>query len=67
MTLRPLTSNSVICGVPPAALMPGTGHCALTDSIEKTRAAVQLGWRPWTPLEDGSARVLDWFKTRPGG
>ena len=23
--------------------MPGTGHCALTDSIEMTRAAVELG------------------------
>ena len=30
-------------GVPPAALMPGTGHCALTDSVELTRAAVELG------------------------
>jgi 4-hydroxy-tetrahydrodipicolinate synthase len=30
-------------GVSPASLMPGTGHCALTDSIELTRAAVELG------------------------
>ena len=30
-------------GVPVAALMPGTGHCALTDSIELTRAAVEMG------------------------
>jgi 4-hydroxy-tetrahydrodipicolinate synthase len=30
-------------GVPAAALMPGTGHCALTDSVELTRAAVALG------------------------
>ncbi len=30
-------------GVPAAALMPGTGHCALTDSIEMTRHAVKLG------------------------
>ncbi|MBI4123313.1 MAG: dihydrodipicolinate synthase family protein [Betaproteobacteria bacterium] len=30
-------------GVPAAALMPGTGHCALTDSIELTRAAVEMG------------------------
>jgi 4-hydroxy-tetrahydrodipicolinate synthase len=30
-------------GVSPAALMPGTGHCALPDSIELTRAAVELG------------------------
>jgi 4-hydroxy-tetrahydrodipicolinate synthase len=30
-------------GVSPGSLMPGTGHCALTDSIELTRAAVELG------------------------
>ena len=30
-------------GVPPASLMPGTGHCAISDSIELTRAAVELG------------------------
>src|ERR1041384_6536503 len=30
-------------GVSAASLMPGTGHCALTDSIELTRAAVELG------------------------
>ena len=30
-------------GVPAAALMPGTGHCALTDSVAMTRRAVELG------------------------
>jgi 4-hydroxy-tetrahydrodipicolinate synthase len=30
-------------GVPASTLMPGTGHCALSDSIEMTRAAVELG------------------------
>ena len=30
-------------GVSPSQLMPGTGHCALTDSIELTRAAVEMG------------------------
>jgi len=30
-------------GVSPSALMPGTGHSALTDSIEMTKAAVSLG------------------------
>jgi len=36
------------------------------SSLDPGRAAVQLGWRPWTPLEDGSARVLDWFRARAG-
>jgi len=30
-------------GVSPSTLMPGTGHCAISDSIELTRAAVELG------------------------
>ena len=30
-------------GVLASTLMPGTGHCAISDSIELTRAAVELG------------------------
>jgi 4-hydroxy-tetrahydrodipicolinate synthase len=40
---RALLEALVYGGVPASALMPGTGHCALSDSIELTRAAVQLG------------------------
>src|SRR6187551_593525 len=40
---RALLEALVAGGVPASALMPGTGHCALSDSIEMTRAAVQLG------------------------
>jgi 4-hydroxy-tetrahydrodipicolinate synthase len=40
---RHLLEKLVEGGVPAASLMPGTGHCALSDSIEMTRAAVELG------------------------
>ena len=40
---RHLLEKLVAGGVPAASLMPGTGHCALPDSIEMTRAAVELG------------------------
>ncbi len=40
---RRLLEGLVGNGVPAASLMPGTGHCALSDSIEMTRAAVELG------------------------
>jgi len=40
---RKLLEALVTGGVPPSALMPGTGHSALSDSIEMTRAAVDLG------------------------
>jgi UDP-glucose 4-epimerase len=34
------------------------------SSLDPGRAGVQLSWKPWTSLEEGTARVLDWFKTR---
>ena len=40
---RFLLEKLVEGGVPGSALMPGTGHCALSDSIEMTRAAVEMG------------------------
>ena len=40
---RKLLEALVAGGVAPATLMPGTGHSALSDSIEMTRAAVELG------------------------
>ena len=40
---RALLEKLVSGGVPPAALMPGTGHCAISDSIELTKAAVEIG------------------------
>jgi 4-hydroxy-tetrahydrodipicolinate synthase len=40
---RKLLEALVAGGVPAASLMPGTGHSALSDSIEMTRAAVELG------------------------
>ena len=40
---RQLLEKLVAGGVSPSQLMPGTGHCALSDSIELTRAAVQMG------------------------
>ncbi len=40
---RKLLDALLAGGVPASALMPGTGHCALSDSIEMTRAAVAAG------------------------
>jgi UDP-glucose 4-epimerase len=31
------------------------------SALDPTRAAIQLGWTPWTDLAEGTARVLDWF------
>jgi 4-hydroxy-tetrahydrodipicolinate synthase len=40
---RALLDALVDSGIPPHRLMPGTGTCALTDTIALTRHAVQLG------------------------
>src|SRR5882672_1365407 len=40
---RRLLEALIAGGISPAALMPGTGHCALTDSVKLTRAALEMG------------------------
>jgi 4-hydroxy-tetrahydrodipicolinate synthase len=40
---RKLLDTLLEAGVPPSRLMPGTGCCALPDTIELTRRAVQAG------------------------
>lgn len=32
--------------------------------LDPGRAAMQLGWKPWTTLEEGTAAVLEWFRSR---
>src|SRR5437762_11884447 len=40
---RRLLEALIAGGVAPAMLMPGTGHCALTDSVGPARAALEMG------------------------
>jgi 4-hydroxy-tetrahydrodipicolinate synthase len=40
-----LLDRVVGAGLDPARMMPGTGHCALTDSVRLTAHAVKLGCR----------------------
>jgi nucleoside-diphosphate-sugar epimerase len=34
------------------------------SSLDRGRAAIHLGWRPWTDLAEGVGRTLEWFKQR---
>ncbi len=34
------------------------------SALDPARAAIHLGWKPWTPLEDGLSQTLDWFRER---
>jgi UDP-glucose 4-epimerase len=31
------------------------------SALDPGRAAIHLGWKPWTTLEDGTSNVLRWF------
>jgi UDP-glucose 4-epimerase len=35
------------------------------SSVDPGRAAIHLGWKPWTSLGEGTAAVLDWFHEQP--
>jgi UDP-glucose 4-epimerase len=49
----------------PAAMAPDRAGDLRRSCLDPGRAAIQLGWKPWTTVEDGAARVLDWFKRKP--
>jgi UDP-glucose 4-epimerase len=49
----------------PAAMAPARAGELRRSCLDPGRAAIQLGWKPWTSVEDGAARVLDWFKRTP--
>jgi UDP-glucose 4-epimerase len=49
----------------PAAMAPDRAGELRRSCLDPGRAAIQLGWKPWTTVEDGAARVLDWFKRKP--
>ena len=36
------------------------------SSLDIERAAIQLGWRPWTELADGTRAVLEFVGERLG-
>ncbi len=48
----------------PARLAAARAGELQRSALDPTRAAMQLGWAPWTTLTEGTARVLDWFGER---
>ncbi len=49
----------------PALHAPARPGELARSSVDPARAGIQLGWKPWTSLAEGTAAVLDWFRQRP--
>jgi len=41
---------------------PGRAGELARSALDPGRAAIHLGWKPWTPLDDGLAITVDWFR-----
>lgn len=48
----------------PAAYAPARPGELARSSLDPSRAAIHLGWNPWTTMEAGAAEVLRWFAAR---
>lgn len=46
-----------------AAARPGE---VARSSLDPGRAEIHLGWKPWTDLDDGVGRTLQWFRAQRG-
>jgi UDP-glucose 4-epimerase len=51
--------------VPPRHAPERPGELA-RSALDSGRAAIHLGWKPWTSLEDGLGLTLDWFRNERG-
>jgi len=47
---------------PPNLAPPRAGELA-RSALDPGRAAIQLGWKPWTQLGDGLGLTIDWFRS----
>jgi len=51
---------------PPVPAPARAGEVA-RSSLDPARAAIHLGWKPWTALPEGAGEVLRWFAGRQSG
>ncbi|MBV8960456.1 MAG: NAD-dependent epimerase/dehydratase family protein [Actinobacteria bacterium] len=48
----------------PALSAPARAGELLRSALDPGRAAIHLGWKPWTTLSEGTGAVLDWFRAQ---
>lgn len=53
------------CGMqqPPVSAPARIGELQ-RSALDPGRAGIQLGWKPWTSLDEGIRQTVDWFKTQ---
>jgi UDP-glucose 4-epimerase len=62
------TAMAAAAGVAaPAVHAPARPGELRRNSLDPERAAIQLGWRPWTELDEGAAAVLEFVRRHPRG
>jgi UDP-glucose 4-epimerase len=49
---------------PAARFAPARAGELQRSALDPGRAEIHLGWKPWTPLDDGIARTLEWFEAK---
>ncbi|HET9076277.1 MAG TPA: NAD-dependent epimerase/dehydratase family protein [Acidimicrobiales bacterium] len=49
----------------PAVQGPARPDETARSCLDPGRAAIHLGWKPWTTVEEGTAAVLGWWAARP--
>ena len=61
--LHALMASAVDRSLPAEGAPARTGELA-RSALDPGRAGIQLGWKPWTPLAEGTAAVLRYFRDR---
>jgi UDP-glucose 4-epimerase len=63
--LYDLMASMVGAGDRPRYAPPRAGDL-LRSALDPAQARDELGWKPWTSLEEGVARTVEWFQARGG-
>ena len=50
----------------PAVSAPARPGELARSCLDPGRAAIHLGWKPWTSLEEGTASTIEWFRSSAG-
>ena len=48
----------------PAGYAPPRPGELARSALDPGRAAIHLGWKPWTAIDEGCRATLDWFRSR---